>query len=349
MSAGGPARALRDEALARLLRSREPSIRWKARVGVRAEDPESRPLRRLQEEIRRSPRARALRRDARRPGRRTVAGVYHKWLGCHWALAALADLGYPSGDPALLAAASRAIEMWLAPRYYREFRPRDRAEGAGRFDGVPCLRGRYRRCASQQGNTLLYCTMLGFDPGAQDRLAERLRHWQWPDGGWNCDRDPGADTSAFAETLTPMLGLYVYGSARRDPEAVAAARRASEVFLRRRLYRRVSDGKTMRPEFARLHYPLYWHYDLLGGLKALSRMGLAQDPRCADALDRLESKELPVGGWPAEGRFYDLPGEHPRRGADRVRWGGNGRRFNEWVTVDALTVLRAAGRYEPAG
>jgi hypothetical protein len=31
--------------------------------------------------------------------------------------------------------------------------------------------------------------------------------------------------------------------------------------------------------------------------------------------------------------------------ADSVDWGGTGKkRTNEWVTVDALTVLRAAGR-----
>ena len=67
------------------------------------------------------------------------------------------------------------------------------------------------------------------------------------------------------------------------------------------------------------------------------------DERCADALDLLESKRLPDGGWPAEGRFYGA-GAGRRSLVDRG--GANRRRANEWVTADALTVLAAAGRLE---
>ena len=211
--------------------------------------------------------------------------------------------------------------------------------------GVPCLEGRFRRCASQQGNALLYTTTLGFSPKACRRLAERLVHWQWPDGGWNCDLNPTADTSSFGETLVTMMGLYAYGTAHRNADAVEAANRASEVFLRRQLFRRISNGKVIHWEFARLHYPLYWHYDFLGGLKAMAAMGRVRDSRCTDALDLLQSKELPGGGWPAEGRYYDLPGERPRRGTDSVLWGRNWHGMNEWVTADALSVLVAAGRF----
>ena len=43
-----------------LLRSDEPSIRWKVRVKVLGEDPESRAARRLQGRVRRAPRTRRL-------------------------------------------------------------------------------------------------------------------------------------------------------------------------------------------------------------------------------------------------------------------------------------------------
>ncbi len=43
-----------------LLHSDEPSIRWKVMVRVLGEDPHSRKIRDLQEEIRNSPRAKAL-------------------------------------------------------------------------------------------------------------------------------------------------------------------------------------------------------------------------------------------------------------------------------------------------
>ena len=83
--------------------------------------------------------------------------------------------------------------------------------------------------------------------------------------------------------------------------------------------------------------------DLLRECHFLGRLG---DPRCREALDLLEAKRLPDGGWPAEGKFYQRPSRELTAGADYVSWGGTGRRrTNEWVTVDALAVLRAAGRW----
>ena len=88
---------------------------------------------------------------------------------------------------------------------------------------------------------------------------------------------------------------------------------------------------------------------MLGGLVAMAEMGLIKDPRCADALDLLERRELPRGGWAAAGRFYKVSPNmdiSTRFGSTSpVDWGGIGKgRSNEWVTADALYVLRAAGR-----
>ncbi len=78
------------------------------------------------------------------------------------------------------------------------------------------IEGRYRRCASQQGNALYAAAKLGLLDRDADRLVERLLHWQWPDGGWNCDKNPTADTSSFMETLLPMRGLALYAAQRDD-------------------------------------------------------------------------------------------------------------------------------------
>src|SRR5205823_10870642 len=148
-------------------------------------------------------------------------------------------------------------------------------------------------------------------------------------------------------TLLPMLGLLVYSKKYGRPSAARAARAAGEVFLRRRLYKRVSDGKVIAPDFVSLHYPRYWHYDFLGGLKAMMQVGRIADPRCADALDLLEARRLPDGGWPAEKRYYKVSPKAMVTSADYVNWGGTSRkRMNQWVTVDALAVLRGAGRLD---
>ena len=108
-----------------LLRSAEPSIRWKTRVNVLGERRESTAVRALQEEIRGSARVQALlsRRDQLgRPG--TARRVYYKWQGLHWVLASLADLGYPAGDRSLHPIRDRLMEFWLGPGYFREFEAR---------------------------------------------------------------------------------------------------------------------------------------------------------------------------------------------------------------------------------
>jgi hypothetical protein len=207
------------------------------------------------------------------------------------------------------------------------------------------MRGRFRRCASQQGNALWSVLRLGIADDRADVLAERLLHWQWPDGGWNCDRDPAADTSSFNETWIPMRALAIYAQVRHDLKAKRAMDRAAELFLTRKMLWRRSNGALMQRDFAALHYPHYWHYDILAGLIAISEVGKIRDRRCAAALDLLEEKRLRDGGWPAEKRYFTISPKSLVSNADYVRWGPTGRsRMNEWVTVEALTVLRAAGR-----
>jgi hypothetical protein len=317
------------------------------RVQVLGEDRGSRRIERLEAEIRRSPRVRKLlsrRHDLGRPG--TARKVYYKWQGVHWVLASLADIGYPREDPSLYPLRDRLLDCWLKPTYFREFVAETEAE-AYRHPGVPVLRGRARRCASQQGNALYSLATLGIADERSDSLVERLLHWQWPDGGWNCDRDPVADTSSFMETRLPMLGLAAYAQAHPSAKASGAIERASNVFLSRKLFRRATNGQIIHRDFVTLHYPLYWHYDVLGGLKAMASIGKIRDPRCEEALDLLESRRLPEGGWPAERRFYKVRPTTFEANSDYVDWGGTSRRrMNEWVTADALAVLRSAGRLD---
>jgi hypothetical protein len=338
----------RAQVIERLLSSDEPSIRWKVMVGVLGEDPGSRKIKDLQQEIRNSPRVKALLAGRDRHFVREVK-VDSKYHGSHWTLAALADIGYPAGDDSLLPMRDQALNHWLSKPFYLEFESKSAVPKSRSAEGVPKIQGRYRRCASQQGNALFAVTKLGIVDHRSERLVERLLHWQWPDGGWNCDRNPSADTSSFVESLLPMRALTAYAGASGDDAARAAALKASEVFLSRRLFRRRSDGKLMSLNFLMQHYPLFWHYEVLGALKAMAEIGLINDPRCGEALDLLERKELPAGGWAAEGKHYkvtpSLDTSKPFGSDSLVEWGGAGKgRMNEWVTADALYVLHAADR-----
>ncbi|MGC9346515.1 MAG: hypothetical protein ACP5JG_00125, partial [Anaerolineae bacterium] len=169
---------------------------------------------------------------------------------------------------------------------------------------------------------------------------------QWPDGGWNCDRNWDARTSSFHETLLPLRGLTWHTKATGSRASRDAAERAAEVFLERRLFRRRRDGSVIHESFLKLRYPHYWHYDILIALKVMAEAGYIDDPRCEEALDLLESKRLPDGGWRAEGKHYRVV-DAPASGGSMVGWGPVSRKkvMNPFVTLDALYVLRVAGRF----
>jgi hypothetical protein len=328
-----------------LLQSDEPSIRWKTKVHVMGMDRDSDEIQALEGEIRQSARVKALLQRVDESGiLQGSRSVYDKWQGAHWVLMTLADIGYPRGDPALYPMADEVLKMWLAPRYFSEFVTERKADVYSR-DAIPVMQGRYRTCTSQQGNALYSVLRLGLADDRIHQLAERLRYWQWPDGGWNCDKEPSAHTSTFIHTLYSMRALALYAQHTGDADSLAAARRASEFFLKRRLYKRATTGAVIAREFVKLHYPLYWHYDILGALKIFAEIDFTDDERLTDALDLLEEKALPAGGWPAESRYYKKVSNEFELGNDYVDWGGTStRKLNEWVTADALYVLRRFGR-----
>ena len=106
---------------------------------------------------------------------------------------------------------------------------------------------------------------------------------------------------------------------------------------------RQEDGSIIKKDFVSLHYPVYWHYDILHSLKIMAESGFISDPRCRPALELLASRQLESGGWPAEKKYYSTSDEIAL-GNDLVDWGPTGRkRMNPWVTTDALFVFRAAG------
>jgi hypothetical protein len=108
----------------------------------------------------------------------------------------------------------------------------------------------------------------------------------------------------------------------------------------------------INPEWLKLHYPLYWRYDILQALLILSRMpdarstkedakGALRDARMQEALDIIEAKRQPDGCWKAEGYYWVMLGKRTSN-VEVVDWGRRGP--NEMITLNALRVLKAAGR-----
>jgi len=312
----------------RLLNSSEPSIRYKTLVHLSGRQADAARLNAMQEAIRDSQRVQTLlaERDARGEIPRHP---YAKWRGAHWVLNCLAEIGYPPGDRTLMPLLEQVYRWLLGSQHLR---------------GIKTIAGRTRRCASQEGNAVYYALTLGLEDERTEILVKRLIQWQWPDGGWNCDKNPAAVNSSFHESLIPMRALALFGRRLGDSQALQAAERAAEIFLKRELFKRQKDGAVIHPDFVLLHYPYYWRYNILSALIAMGEMDMLSDPRCASGIELLQAKRLPEGGFPAEKKYYRVS-TSAQSGASAVDWGPTSpHKMNEFVTVDALRALEAAGR-----
>jgi hypothetical protein len=311
----------------------DPVLQYKARLWLLEEPPDSARLKKLRAAIGSSPRARSLL-AGRLPDGTIGRGPYRKWQGPHWTLYSLALIDYPAGDRALRPLRDQVYD-WLLDPAHLEFR---------QSLLLPGQEDRFRRCASQEGNAIWYSIRLGIDDERTRELVRRLCRWQWPDGGWNCDKRPQARTSSVIETLIPLRALSLAASRYGDRGAGTAARRAAEFFLARRLFRRLRDGRPIREDFFRIQYPVQF-YDILFALTVMAEIGKLRDPRCREALELLAAKQCPDGGFPLEACNATTSDRLITRGS-RADWGPKGKtRTNPLVSLEALRVLKAAGRY----
>ena len=264
---------------------------------------------------------------------------YRKWWGLHWRLVSLADFDLPVADRAeVRRRIDEAIDRelkWIAnPRH---------------LDSIPRQDGLYRADASMEGNALYSASRFGHarDPRAR-RLVEKLLEWQWPDGGWNCDRRSSGYRSSFHESWATAIGLAVWRDAVGSDDALAAdadaaSRRTAELLLGHRLFRTLDGRRQIHSSMAALHWPAYWHYDFLAGLRVLAATDpvLLHDPRAADALDLLEERQLPDGRFATTHAWWQA-GRHVTSPTDVIDWGRGAP--SEVLTLHVLTVLKAAGR-----
>jgi hypothetical protein len=229
------------------------------------------------------PIARALLSDRGEP-------VYAKWQGPFWRLTALVELGVPAGEPTA-SGYLRTVLAWLKDMEHRRY--------------PPVIAGRTRAHAVWHGHALAAAVALGWtDQSVAAALAAQLMRWQWPDGGWNCDRHPDAACSSVHESLGPLWGLAAYHRATGDPAAGEAVRRAAEFFFERRLFRSRRTGDVIDPKWLQFRHPAYYHYDVLQALWVLGRAGYLHDARADEALELVASRRRRDGRWNAIGRWW---------------------------------------------
>jgi hypothetical protein len=314
-----------DGAVEWLLESKDPSIVYLTRRDLL--DEEDSRLEQIRRKIPSGPKVRALL-SGQKPDGGFGVHPYRKWIGSHWRLVSLVDLAIPKDNRQAHKAAEEVL-VWLSEALRNT---------------PPVVNKLTRKHASVYGNPLGVCSYLGLAEDARVKLiANSLVDWQWPDGGWNCDPNPAARHSSFYESLATLWGLIQYQKETGDEDSSRAVKRASEFFLSHQLFKSHTSGKVANPEWLKLHYPVYWHYDILQALRVLSLAGRINDPRAREALEIIESKRTKDGYWRAEGFYW-----HPLKkggssgSSDVVDWGRKGP--NEMITLNALRVLKAAKR-----
>jgi hypothetical protein len=241
-----------------------------------------------------------------------------KYISTNWRLIVLADLGAPRSHPGI----AKAIDVFMAGFGGPE----------GDFGGTGS-----EHCFT--GNALRLLTRFGYgkEPAAIGCL-EWLLKTQKADGGWHCFESETGTLDCW-EALAAFAAMPRDTWTDRIRSAVAAG---AEFYLKRGL---LDEGEPYAP-WLRLHYPVHYYYDVLVGLDALTSLGYAKDPRLGPALDLLESKRNADGSWNVDlshpdiapeneyqlsGPYYPFVLETP------------GRR-SYWITLNALAVLRRAGR-----
>jgi hypothetical protein len=193
-------------------------------------------------------------------------------------------------------------------------------DGQKYFDGEvePCINGR----------TIETGAYFGVDVAP---LVDRIVDERLEDGGWNCEAENGSVRSSFDTTINMLDGLVEFERATGEDADVANARRTGEEYLlERSLFRRKSTGEVVDPAYLDFAFPYYWHYDVLRALDYFRRSGTDPEPRMAEAVEIVRSKQQLDGTWLLDrihpGRVYfDIEGDVGKP--------------SRWNTLRALRVL----------
>jgi hypothetical protein len=192
--------------------------------------------------------------------------------------------------------------------------------------GQPFFAGEVEPCIN--GRTVALGAYFGVDV---EGIVDRLLGEQLADGGWNCETENGSVRSSFATTICVLDGLLEHEQATGgSPQTVAARRRGQQYLLDRRLFRRLSTGEVVDPDWLQFSFPTWWHYDVLRALDYFRSSADEPDPHLAEAVELLRSKQQDDGTWLLENT-------HP--GAVHFSLEGGDAQPSRWNTLRALRVL----------
>ncbi len=297
---------MRDPALEWLLEPRDPPIRYHALVDILHHSPEAKEAadaRSLVSRYRSLNRIMAAQTKAGYwPRKDTCNGP--RFTGAMWMLILL-------GEMAIIP------DNRVKKECERFFRLHQTDNGA--FSYVSRLRKKSLYddvCAT--GNMIRTLLALGY---GKDPRIDKALDWmigaQLEDGGWNCDfpQFQGVQVrhSSFMSTIGPLWAYSEIPRQRWTRRVKRSIERGAEFLLMHHLYKADHhEWMPMNRAFTDLHFPMYYFYDVLHGLRVLAKLGYGDDERMKDAVHLVKSKRRPDGKWVLESDWFSQPAASTR-------------------------------------
>lgn len=254
-------------------------------------------------------------------GQSSDGGLYSpKWTSTTYTMLLLRDLGLAVNNRQARKACTLLLDLGL------------QKDGGINYG----WRGQSETCIT--GMVLSILSHFKYDDARLDTIADHLLKVQMADGGWNCRRPGGATHSSMNTTISVLegLGLFELHRVGAAGSLRAAQDRGREFLLAHRLFRSHRTGNVIKSDFMRFVFPPRWHYDILRALDHFQAVDASRDPRLAEAIDLVRTRQGKDGRWSLE---YSYKGKTyfvlERVGAP-----------SRWNTLRALRVLKWWDREE---
>ena len=331
---------MKDPTLSWLLDPKDPSVRHQALIDLLHKAKDGKDVLATREKI---PSYRPVKKII---GTQTSKGIWSptescyrpKWTSAVWPLALLGEMDAPP-DPRISSECERFLDLHQTET--GAFACPSKVEESKRWD-EPCLTGNMIR------------TLIKFDY-SNDPRVRRAIDWlpkdQLEDGGWNCDHpEKKVKHSSFMSTIEPLWAYSEIPKQKWTRKMKQSINEGAGFLLMHHLYK--SDNHHWQetyPFFTKLHFPMYYFYDILHALRVLTKLGYEDDERTRSAVQLLLSKRRPDGAWNLEGDWY--------REGDFFYPSGKGRKApvvieeigkpSKWITLNAYRVLTQTGDLDP--
>jgi len=331
---------MKDPTLSWLLESRDPSIRRQALIDLLRRRNDGKEVAATTDRI---PSYRPVKKILATQTSRSIWSPKEtcyrpKWTSAVWPLALLGEMDTPP-DSRIQSECERFLDLHQAET--GAFVCPSKIEEQGKRWDEPCL----------TGNMIRTLIKFGYSNDKRVRKAiDWLPKQQLEDGGWNCDYpEKKVKHSSFMSTIEPLWAYSEIPRQKWSRRMKRSINNGAEFLLMHHIYK--SDNHHWQetyPFFTKLHFPMYYFYDILHALRVLTKLGYEDDQRIRSAVQLLLAKRRPDGAWNLEGDWY--------REGDYFHPSGKGRRApvaieetgkpSKWITLNAYRVLTKTGDLE---